>query len=161
MRTYPIYERKSLQLCTKSSSRELIPLPSDPIEDCKHSLPSLDGDTAGLIDVIILDRHLKNQDYNQCSLEEQIRQLQCSLSDFETDTSTVTTCSLRNIEHIRDWYWSTYVYTIDVDTTKNYLGRVNSTELPPSILIRLLFFIFGRLFDKSILIYLITISIVP
>lgn len=110
-------------LCAPSSSKALIPLSPETIPSCEQTWYSHGVEAAAdLIDIIILDRHLKNQNYLQCHFEDQQPLLQCSLSDNEV--VIITVCPSKNIQfdYISEWSTyleNTYYYNI-VDTMKGH-----------------------------------------
>lgn len=142
-------------LCAPSSSKALIPLSPETIPSCEQTWYSHGVETAAdLIDIIILDRHLKNQNYLQCHFEDQQPLLQCSLSDDEAVIIAVCPSKSIQFDYISEWSTyleNTYYYNI-VDTMK---GHSIIFLVPKSDHKR-----FRRLPLNSILFYLMVMTLV-
>ena len=115
--------RESHTFCELSSRTDLIAIPSDPVPSCLHSPrgSTISDIPTSLIDIVILHRHMMNQDFHHCPLVEY--RLQCTLTDLE---NLLATCPLRNTDD--DWFyeWSTYLcssYTIDTFLLQNFSDR--------------------------------------
>lgn len=109
--------RGSHTLCELSSRTDLIAIPSEPVPSCLHSprASTISNIPTGLIDVVILHRHMINQDFHHCPLVEY--RLQCTLTDLE---NLLATCPLRNI--IDDvWFYEWYIYRYSSYTIDTFL----------------------------------------